>query len=392
MLGQTSQAVKFYFYFTASKIGKTGLTVTADVYRISDGVKIVPDGACTEIALGGYYYALSGGNTGTASDYFAVGKTADATVDFQQTPALWIIGSAWVQNIDAVISAIPTAISDFVVNAHTTANTIGAALNRLLSFLTVAPAPASSALSSTDLANLDVAVSTRAAAATALSAANWPTALSILLQNFTSQRIANLDNLDAQVSTLPSENDFVLALLNEVATSFTTANTVGEAVNNILQFLTATFPTASQIANALPSGTVVARSSTDIDNTNITAKRGDSWHIDFSGLGTLVGRTKLYFTVKEAGAQEDNESAVQIEETAGLSEITHGSPTPVHGSITVTDVNAGDCTVYLKGVESAKLYARDYIWDLQIIDTSDDVTTLTSGAFTVTEDATRATS
>jgi len=72
----------FYAFFSANKIGKTGLTVTTDVYDSSSNQE-VSDGAATEIGGGFYQYNY----TGIIDDYLAVFKTADATVDSQHVPA-----------------------------------------------------------------------------------------------------------------------------------------------------------------------------------------------------------------------------------------------------------------------------------------------------------------
>lgn len=76
---------KFYAFFTASRVGKAGLTVTADVYRSTDDVKVVSAAAVNEIAGGLYSYAYT---SATPADYVAVFKTADTTVDMQEIAAL----------------------------------------------------------------------------------------------------------------------------------------------------------------------------------------------------------------------------------------------------------------------------------------------------------------
>ena len=101
MIQQTGNSLPFDFFFTASKVGKTGLTVTVDVYNPA-GTKIVTDGSASEIAGGLYTYSLASGLVTTAGNYRAVGKTSDATVDVQQLPALWTVGEAWVQSLPAV--------------------------------------------------------------------------------------------------------------------------------------------------------------------------------------------------------------------------------------------------------------------------------------------------
>jgi hypothetical protein len=85
---RTSVAITFFAFFTASKTGKTGLTVTVDVYRKSSGTALVTAGSATALAGGLYYYDLASGSTSNADDYLAIFKTSDTTVDFQHVPSL----------------------------------------------------------------------------------------------------------------------------------------------------------------------------------------------------------------------------------------------------------------------------------------------------------------
>ena len=73
----------FYGYFIASKVGKTGLTVTVDVYG-PGGVE-ASDQSATEIGGGLYSYTHT---DATPGDYLALFKTTDITVDYQQIPDL----------------------------------------------------------------------------------------------------------------------------------------------------------------------------------------------------------------------------------------------------------------------------------------------------------------
>jgi hypothetical protein len=103
MIQQQGQALTFYAFYTASKMGKTGLTVTVDVFEGTTGTPIVSAGNASELADGLYYYSLSGGSVDANACYLAVFKTADATVDTQHIPALWAV-PAWVANVDAKVS------------------------------------------------------------------------------------------------------------------------------------------------------------------------------------------------------------------------------------------------------------------------------------------------
>jgi hypothetical protein len=106
MLEQVSTSVKFLAFYTASKQGKTGLTVTVDIYNPS-GTRIVTDGSATALGGGLYSYTLSTDNS-SEGEYAAIFKTTDATVDAQHIPSLWVLGRAGVENLDADISTRAT--------------------------------------------------------------------------------------------------------------------------------------------------------------------------------------------------------------------------------------------------------------------------------------------
>ena len=103
MLEQVSTSVKFVAFYTASKTGKTGLTVTVDLYDPS-GTQIVTGGSATAIGGGLYAYTLSTHNS-AEGEYAAIFKTSDTTVDSQHIPSLWVLGRAGVENLDATVSS-----------------------------------------------------------------------------------------------------------------------------------------------------------------------------------------------------------------------------------------------------------------------------------------------
>jgi hypothetical protein len=106
----------FYASFTASKVGKTGLTVTVDVHRVtrSSGAssEVVTAAAMAEIGDGVYSYRLASADL-TLYDYVAIAKTADTSVDQQNLAALWtnyatgaaIAGDAMTLSAGAVTAA-----------------------------------------------------------------------------------------------------------------------------------------------------------------------------------------------------------------------------------------------------------------------------------------------
>lgn len=189
MIEKTSTSVKFLAFFTASKQGSTGLTVTVDVYDPS-GTKIVDASSATELAGGIYIYTLSSSNS-TVGEYVAIFKTTDSNVDAQHVPSLWSLGRAGIENLDASVSTrstlttgdLPTAptVADIRTElAPELANLDASVSSRLASVDYTAPTAAPTVVdirteldsNSTKLANLDAAISTRST----LAAGDIPTA------------------------------------------------------------------------------------------------------------------------------------------------------------------------------------------------------------------------
>ena len=180
MIEQLNNSVKFMAFFTASKIGKTGITVTIDVFNPS-GTKIVTDGSCTELGDGIYTYVLASTNTSSEGEYIAVFKTADTTVDMQNIPSLWVIGRAGVEHLDGNVSDKATQTS---VNAIPTGTLLStdSRLNNLDSKVSLIPTNPL-LTSDTRLDNLDSKVS-------------------LIPKNPLLTNDSRLDNLDAKISTI----------------------------------------------------------------------------------------------------------------------------------------------------------------------------------------------
>lgn len=121
MIEQLNNAVDFYAFFVATKLGKTGLTVTVDVYRA--GTLIITAASAVEVGDGLYRYTLPVGFTTIVGEYAGVFKTSDATVDQKWVPSLWVIGRAGVENLDVPVSTG----SDPLLNAVPAAYAIGTA-------------------------------------------------------------------------------------------------------------------------------------------------------------------------------------------------------------------------------------------------------------------------
>ena len=205
MLEQVSTSVKFLAFFTASKQGKTGLTVTVDIYNPS-GTQIVTAGSATALGGGLYSYTLSTDNS-SEGEYAAIFKTTDSTVDSQHIPSLWVLGRAGVENLDAATSTrLPSS-------SYAAAPSVTAIRTEMDS-------------NSTKLANLDATISSRLADADYTAPTSAPTAASVASAVRT--ELTELSNLDASVSSRLAAVDYT------APTSAPSASTVASAVRTEL--------------------------------------------------------------------------------------------------------------------------------------------------------------
>ena len=112
-LEQVSNPVTFYAMYVASKVGKTGLTVTVDVYRVNTSAtatQVVTGASATEVGGGLYLYQLASGTVTVEGEYVALFKTSDTTVDVRHIPAIWAVQKAGVEYLDAAVSTrLPTS-------------------------------------------------------------------------------------------------------------------------------------------------------------------------------------------------------------------------------------------------------------------------------------------
>jgi hypothetical protein len=176
MIEQVGNSLKFLAFFTGTKIGVTGLTVTVDVYDPTNTL-IVNGSAATEIGGGYYRYTLASGSVTAEGEYLAIFKTASDSVDQKHMPALWVVGRAGVENLDA-------AVSSRNATAPPSAATVATAVRTELA---------------TELGRVDVAVSTRNATAP-------PTAAAVASQVRT-ELTTELGRLDAAVTTRAAAGD-----------------------------------------------------------------------------------------------------------------------------------------------------------------------------------------
>ena len=264
MLEQVSTSVKFLAFFTASKQGKTGLTVTVDLYDPA-GSQIVTGGSATAIGGGLYSYTLSTNNS-AEGEYAAIFKTTDSTVDSQHIPSLWVLGRAGVENLDASVSSrstltaaqvnseADTALADVGLTSTITGRIDQSISSRLAAADYTVPSAAPSVVdirteldaNSTKLANLDATISSRLADADYSAPTTPPTAAEIaaavegsLLNEGDGQAVLN-----AIVGAIGNSNVDEIALVAAVRADLERA---GGKLDNIP---TTAAPTASAVASA----------------------------------------------------------------------------------------------------------------------------------------------
>ena len=203
MLEQLSTSVKFLAFFTASKQGKTGLTVTVDLYDPS-GSQIVTGGSATAIGGGLYAYTLSTNNS-AEGEYAAIFKTSDTTVDAQHIPSLWVLGRAGVENLDATVSSRSTLTAAQVnAEADTALSDVG--------------------LTTTITGRIDQAVSTRLAGSAYTAPANSDiAAIKSKTDNLPASPAATGDIPSANITAIKAKTDALvtdrLAQCSTVATT-----------------------------------------------------------------------------------------------------------------------------------------------------------------------------
>ena len=236
MLEQVSTSVKFLAFFTASKTGKTGLTVTIDIYDPS-GSQIVTGGSATAIGGGLYAYTLSTNNS-AEGEYAAIFKTTDSTVDSQHIPSLWVLGRAGVENLNAAVSSrstltaaqvnaeADTALSDVGLTTTITGRIDQAISTRLAAADYTAPsaAPTVTAIrqemdsNSTKLSNLDATVSSRLASSGYTAPTSAPSVADIR-----TELAVELGRLDASVSSRLAGSSYTAPTTPPTAAEITTA-------------------------------------------------------------------------------------------------------------------------------------------------------------------------
>jgi hypothetical protein len=115
MLQQTNNEIRFFSFYTAEKVGITGLSVNIDIY--GPGGAITTAASASEVGGGLYSFTLTGSSVTSTGEYAAIFKTATTSVDLQHIPSLWAVNRAGVDNLDATISSRSTATTAGIADA-----------------------------------------------------------------------------------------------------------------------------------------------------------------------------------------------------------------------------------------------------------------------------------
>lgn len=417
MLEQIANAITFAGHFTESKLGKTGLTVTVDVYR--DTTQVVTGGSATEVGGGLYKYALASGSVTTEANYYAIFKTATTSVDQQHIPALWVVGTAGVEHLDAAISACAAAST--ALSTATWTNAKAALIDVALSSL----APASTALSTavwtgTKAGYLDASVNSRMATFTYTappSAADvttevWgATTRALTDKSGFALSTAGVTAVQSGLSTLSTSD--VAGAVWGAATRTLTSSSGGATAAEVWAYTTRTLtalpspaPTgyggeftgeisgltdgqAAMLAavhaktQLITTGGLTILSPIDQEGDRITGRIADTWVIELTGVGELTGVDELWFSVKLT-PDSDEAASLFLSLSEGLVRI-NGSEAPdaSQGSVVVEDATAGNVRITVDESITSQLWPTTTArWALkQLLDGA--TTTLTAGDFTI---------
>lgn len=129
---------------------------------------------------------------------------------------------------------------------------------------------------------------------------------------------------------------------------------------------------------------------------DVIVYRGTKWSISFIDLGSIVGWTKLYFTVRRDDSELDADSLCQIVLSNpgapgnGLIKfINIPTPTATDGSITVIDEPTGDLNITVKASSTQFADLWNNLYDIKVVTPTDVYLLSIGGKFQVLKDITR---
>jgi len=333
--------------FTASKSGKTGLTVAGmvDVYQITKASgassQVVTDGNAVEIGQGMYGYVYGSADTATYL-YLAVFTTADTSVDDKQ-PAVWMADLA-------EGAALAVAQADLDNPSQYKADVSALALETT--------AQAILADTGTD----GVVVATASKTGYSLSAAGVQAIWDAL-----SSALTTVGSIGKRIVDYITGDIF--ARLGapagaSVSADIATVDTVVDAIKAKTDLITTN--TSISVNSALDAGALT-----------IYAGKTFLPSSPFTGLSIPAAWKYIDFQIKNVATDADTAALIWIRATNpaagtdGLQRLNGATATAAQGSLTV-DQAAGTIAVWIADEVTAQLTATTSVYGLKYIDTSGD--------------------
>jgi len=306
MIEQQGNPVTFQAHYKKDGEGVTGLTVTVDVWEFphSGGAsEIVSAGNATEAGDGLYYYKLAAGSVDAEAEYTAVFKSA-GDVDEAHLAAVWAVGRAGVEHLDASIQTVDTvadAIQAKTDNLPASPAATGAAMTLTAAYDAAKTAAAAGAeMDLVDAPNSTAVAAIQSGLATAVSIAALPQAV----WEYTTRTLTSLS-----------------ALVSSIATAVWAATT----------------RTLTQSAASVTAA---------VAGTSVSVQQATTWSVSLTGLGSLAGRDNLVLMVKEQLGDADADAILWVDEDAGLIRVNGaGDQTAGKATLVVDDEDAGDITL-----------------------------------------------
>lgn len=118
-----------------------------------------------------------------------------------------------------------------------------------------------------------------------------------------------------------------------------------------------------------------------VSGTDISVYSGTTWSISLTGLGSLTGYSKLWFTLKSSDSLPDTDALLQIEITGGLVRLNgRAYSATTDGSIVITDASAGNITITVKPAATSQLaFASDLNYDIKLLTSGGTVSLMADG-------------
>lgn len=298
---------------------------------------------------------ITGGTVTTNSDKtgYSLSSAGIQAIWDALTSALTVVGSIGKRIADNLDATITSRMATFT---YTTPPTVAAIRTEMDT-------------NSTKLANLDATVSSRAAAATALSTAQW-----------TNTRAGNLDNLNATISSRATPADVTTAqaaieaaitALNDLSTADIAAAlaTYNGATQTDLDSAIASLQAILEGLGLVPMG------SAPLPNVAgaLTVVAATTFEATLTGLVIPSTWTAVRFTVKKGNTRTDDDSTaiLQIVErnpgtgSDGLVVLNGATTTAAWAALTVNQA-AGSVVVRIEDDATAELEPTTYLYDVKV--------------------------